>query len=167
MTLPSSSFKLQNEKLMKRPLVAVLVTTAFLIFSPMIVSAGYYQGDEEAALKEMVRELANAAVNSDLNKLDRMQTDDFRGNAHGIGFDKKMLRAALQSREMVVATWSVYDVIVKITGNTAAVTGRSTLTNAKYKGMDLSGDWEWSNRFVKQRGGGWRIINSQAKLIKK
>jgi hypothetical protein len=133
----------------------------------MVVSAGYFQGNDEAALKELVRELANAVVHGDLNKLDRMQTDDFRGNAHGIGFDKKMLRAALQSREMVVAAWSVDNVGVKITGNTAVVSGRSTLTNAKYKGMDFSGNWEWSNRFVKQRDGSWRAVNSQAKLIKK
>ncbi|MDT4897009.1 MAG: hypothetical protein QOH25_2086 [Acidobacteriota bacterium] len=152
---------------MKRPLVVVLVTTVLLIFSQMIVSAGYFQNNDEAALKELVREWANAVVHGDLNKLDRIQTDNFNGNAHGMGFNKRMLRAALQSRELVVAAWSIDDVRVKITGNTAVVTGRSTLTNAKYKGMDFSGDWEWSDRFVKQKDGGWRAVNSQAKLIKK
>jgi ketosteroid isomerase-like protein len=150
---------------MKRFLTGLLTIVAllFLSLNGMVVSA---QNNDEATLKELVREWANAVVHGDLNKLDKIQDDSFKGNAQGIGFNKKALRVALQSQQMVIAAWTIDDVKVKITGNTAVVSGRSTLTNAKYKGQDFSGEWEWTDRFVKQKDGTWRAVNSQSKRIK-
>lgn len=122
---------------------------------------------DEEVLTEMVREWANAVVHRDLAKLDRIQAEDFKGSAGGREFNKKMLREALQSKMMEVAAWSIEDVKVKVTGNTALVTGRSTLTNAKFMGQDYSGEYEWSDRFVRQRDGTWRAVSSHAKLTKK
>ncbi|HEV3469718.1 MAG TPA: nuclear transport factor 2 family protein [Pyrinomonadaceae bacterium] len=122
---------------------------------------------EEEALKNLVREWADAAVHADLAKLDRIQADNFQGSAAGKDFDKRMLREALRSGALKVAAWTVEDMDVKITGNTAVVTGKSTLTNAVFMGTDYSGEYEWTDRFVRQRDGTWRAVTSHAKLIKK
>jgi ketosteroid isomerase-like protein len=165
---------------MKRTLVAVLMTTAFVAFSQTVMSAGYYQGnnqrnidrntqrnDDEATLKELVRDWANAVVQRDFSRMDRIQAAEFKGSAQGISFNPRMLKAALQSQELSISGWTVEDVKVRITGNTAVVTGRSMLTNAKYKGMDFSGAWDWSDRFIKQKDGSWRAVSSQARMVKK
>ncbi|HYE15357.1 MAG TPA: nuclear transport factor 2 family protein [Pyrinomonadaceae bacterium] len=124
------------------------------------------QRDEEV-LEALVREWANAVVHRDLDKLDRIQANDFKGSAQGKDFNKRMLREALQTRAMEVAAWTIEDVKVRVTGNTALVTGRSTLSNAKFMGQDYSGEYEWSDRFVRQRDGTWRAVSSHAKLVKK
>lgn len=151
---------------MKRFLTGMLAITMLFVLS-LNGGGASAQNNDEAVLTELVREWANAVVHGDLNKLDQIQASSFKGNAQGIGFDKRMLRAALQSKQMEIAAWSIDDVKVKITGNTAVVSGRSTLTNAKYKGQDFSGDWEWTDRFVKQKDGTWRAVSSQAKRVKK
>ena len=59
------------------------------------------------------------------------------------------------------------EVRVRTRGNEAMVTGRSTLSNATYKGRDFSGNYEWVDQFVKEKDGSWRAVSSHAKLIKK
>ena len=151
-----------------KKLIGVALTAAFLLVGPSAGSVCYGQNNsDEETLKELVREWANAVVHRDLAKLDKIQADDFKGSAQGKSFDKKMLRDALQSKLMEVASWTIEDLKVKITGNTAVVSGKSTLTNAKFMGKDFSGDYEWADRFVKQKDGTWRAVHSQAKMVKK
>jgi len=92
--------------------------------------------------------------------------DNFRGNAEGISFNKKMLLAALKAGQIKVSDWTIADVQVSIRGSAASVRGSSTLTNATYMGKDFSGAYEWTDRFVKQRDGSWRAVSSQSKRIK-
>ena len=123
-------------------------------------------GDEKR-LEQLVREWADAVVHRDLQKLERIQADGFKGSSEGKDFDRRMLREALTSGLMKVAAWTTEDVKVKVTGNTAVVTGKSKLTNAVYMGLDYSGEYEWTDRFVKQRDGGWRAVSSHSKRVKK
>ena len=124
------------------------------------------QGDEER-LKELVREWADAVVHADLQKLDRIHADNFSGRAEERGFNKQELRAALRSGLMKVAAWTIEDVKVEVRGSSAVVTGKSTLTNAVFMGDDYSGEYEWTDRFVKQKDGTWRAVSSQSKRVKK
>ena len=123
-------------------------------------------GDEEK-LDRLVRDWADAVVHGDLQRLDRLEADDFKGTSDGKGFDKRTLREALRSGLMKIASWTMEDVKVSIKGNSAVVTGKSTLTNATYMGQDYSGEYEWTDRFVKQRDGSWRAVSSQSKRVKK
>ena len=152
---------------MKR-LIGVVLSAVVLLLGSSAGSVCYGQNNsDEEALKELVREWANAVVHRDLAKLDKIHADDFKGSAQGKNFNKKMLREALQSKVMEVAAWTIEDIDVDIRGNTAVVRGKSTLTNAKFMGQDFSGEYEWTDRFVKQKDGTWRAVHSQAKLIKK
>ena len=125
------------------------------------------QQNDEEALKQLVRQWADAAVHADVQTLDRIQADNFSGSSEGRNFGKQTLRAALRSGAMKVASWTIEDVKVSIKGNSAVVTGKSTLTNAVFMGDDYSGEYEWTNRFVRQPNGQWRAVNSQSKRVKK
>jgi len=123
---------------------------------------------DEERLKQLVREWADAAVHNDLQKLDAIQDDGFKGATEGgKNFDKRMLREALKSGMMKVAAWTIENVDVKIRGASAVVTGKSTLTNATFMGQDFSGEYEWTDRFVRQKDGRWRAVSSQSKRVKK
>ena len=124
--------------------------------------------NDEGALKQLVHEWADAAVHADLQKLEKFADDNFRGNAEGISFNKQMLREAIRSGQMKVARWDCNndDMKVNVRGNSAAVTGRCTLSNAVYMGKDFSGGWDFTDRFVKQKDGSWRAVSSQAKRIR-
>ncbi|MCA1593873.1 MAG: DUF4440 domain-containing protein [Acidobacteria bacterium] len=118
-------------------------------------------------LKQLVSEWADAVVHADVNKLDKFDTDDFKGSSEGINYNKKMLREALKSGLMKIASWTIEDVKVEVRGNSAVVSGHSELVNATYMGKDFSGKYEWTDRFVKQKDGAWRAVSSQSKRIKK
>jgi ketosteroid isomerase-like protein len=125
------------------------------------------QENDEEALKQLVREWADAAVHRDVQTLDRIQADNFSGTIEGRNFGKRMLREALRSGVMKVAAWTIEDVKVTVKGNSAVVTGKSTLTNAVFMGDDYSGEYEWTDRFVKQPNGEWRAVTSHSKRVKK
>ena len=98
--------------------------------------------------------------------------ENFKGSVENISFNRKMVVAAVKSGDAKVASLTIHEVRVSIRGNSASVTGRSTLSNATYSEKkefvtDLSGDYEWTDRFVKQRDGSWRVVPSQSKRIKK
>jgi ketosteroid isomerase-like protein len=122
---------------------------------------------DEERLKQLVREWADAVVGGDLQKLDAIQADDFKGSTEEKGFDKRMLREALKSGAMKVAAWTIKDVQVSVRGGSAVATGKSRLTNATYMGQDFSGDYEWTDHFVRQRDGNWRAVSSQSRRVKK
>jgi ketosteroid isomerase-like protein len=125
------------------------------------------QQDDEERLRELVREWADAAVHADVQKLDRIQADNFSGSTDGRSINKRLLREALRSGAMKVAAWTIEDVKVEVRGSSAVVRGKSTLTNAVFMGDDYSGEYEWTDRFVRQRDGTWRAVSSQSKRLKR
>ena len=127
--------------------------------------------NDEDALKQLVREWADAVVHfspNNASKLERFADDNFRGSAEGLSFNRKSLTDALRSGQMKVASWdcSTDSMKVSVRGNAATVTGRCTLSNAVYMGKDFSGGWDFTDHFVKQRDGSWRAVSSQARRIK-
>ena len=122
--------------------------------------------NDEEALKKLVHEWAMCTVQGNLQDLEKIMADNFGGDAEGIRFNKKMLLEAIRSGQMKVGDWTLDEVRVSIKGNSASATGRSTLTNATYMNKDFSGNWVWTDRFVKQRDGSWRAVSSQSRRIK-
>ena len=147
-----------------------------LLVAAMVIAAaslglGQKNSSDEDALKQLVREWADAVVHfspSNPSKLERFTDDNFRGSAEGLSFNRKMLTDALRSGQMKVASWNCSndDMKVSVRGNAASVTGRCTLSNAVYMGKDFSGGWDFTDRFVKQKDGSWRAVSSQAKRIR-
>jgi ketosteroid isomerase-like protein len=121
---------------------------------------------DEAALTQLVREWADAVVHGDLQKLDGIEGENFRGASEGKSFSKRLLHESLRSGAMKIAAWTIDDVKVSIRGSAATVTGRSKLTNATYMGKDFSGEYEWTDHFVRQKDGSWRAVSSQSRKLK-
>ena len=147
-----------------------------LLVAAMVIAAaslglGQKNSNDEDALKQLVREWADAVVHfspSNPSKLERFTDDNFRGSAEGISFNRKMLTDALRSGQMKVASWNCSNDSMKVSvrGNAATLTGRCMLSNAVYMGKDFSGGWDFTDRFVKQRDGSWRAVSSLAKRIR-
>ncbi|HVS82140.1 MAG TPA: nuclear transport factor 2 family protein [Pyrinomonadaceae bacterium] len=154
---------------MKRNLLVIAMTIMALTIALGRSAAGVQDrptSNDEEALKKLVHDWAMCTVQGDSANLEKFMDDNFRGNAEGISFNKKMLLAALKSGQMKVGAWTIDDAKVSVRGNSASVTGRSTLSNATYMGKDFSGQWDWTDRFVKQRDGSWRAVSSQSKRLK-
>ncbi len=156
---------------MKRNLlVAMMAVTALTIAlggSPASTQNRPVGTNDEESLKKLMHEWAMCTVQGNIQDLEKIMSDNFNGDAEGIRFNKKMLFEALRSGQMKVGDWTLDEVRVSIKGNAASVTGRSTLTSATYMGKDFSGNWVWTDRFVKQRDGSWRAVSSQSKRIKR
>jgi len=160
---------------MKRNLFVIAMTIAALTIALGHGAASAQprpQSNDEEALKTLVKECADAIVHADLPTLEKFMDENFKGSVENISFNRKMVVAAVKSGDAKVASLTIHEVRVSIRGNSASVTGRSTLSNATYSEKkefvtDLSGDYEWTDRFVKQRDGSWRVVPSQSKRIKK
>ena len=153
---------------MKRSLLIFSLAIAALTFAMGCMSVGAQPraaSNDEDALKKLVHEWAMCTVQGNTKDLEKIMADTFRGNAEGISFNKHTLFEALKSGQMKVGDWTIDDVKLTINGNSASVTGRSKLSHATYMGKDFSGDWIWTDHFVKQRDGSWRAVSSQSRRI--
>ena len=124
------------------------------------------QSRDEELLKQLVRDWANAVVKRDSVALERILADEFQGDSDGLKTNKQIQVAALKSGLASAEGWSVEDLRVVTDGNTAEVKGRSTLTKCIYNGQDYSGEWEWTDKFVKQKDGSWKAVSLKAHRIK-
>ena len=157
--------------MMRTLLVAAMVIAAASLGLGQKNTSDRRLTSDEDALKQLVREWADAVVHFSPNspsKLDRFTDNNFRGSAEGLSFNRKMLTDALRSGQMKVASWDCNDDNMKVSvrGNAATVTGRCKLSNAVYMGRDFSGGWDFTDHFVKQKDGSWRAVSSQANRIK-
>lgn len=154
---------------MKRNLLFVAMAVAALTIalgSTAVSAQPRTTNNDEETLKKLIHEWAMCTVQGNTQDLEKIMADTFRGSAEGISFNKHTLFEALKSGQMKVGDWTIEDVKLSIKGNSASATGRSTLTNATYMGKDFSGNWAWTDRFVKQRDGSWRAVASQSRRIK-
>jgi ketosteroid isomerase-like protein len=101
----------------------------------------------------------DAIVKHDWAFFDQILADDyistdFDGN---VGTKADFLEF-LRSGESVIASSIVDDMKVRIYGDTAVVTGRTTTVNEQYQGKDLSGQYRWTDTWVKYYLGRWRCV---------
>jgi ketosteroid isomerase-like protein len=153
---------------MKRNLLALATAIAGLTIMLGSIAANAQPraaNNDEEALTKLIHEWAMCTVQVNTRDLEKIMADIFRGDAEGISFNKQTLFEALKSGQMKVGDWTIDDVKVTVKGNAASVTGRSKLSNATYKGKDFSGEWMWTDHFVRQRDGSWRAVASQSRRI--
>jgi hypothetical protein len=153
---------------MKRNLLVVALAIAALTIGvdATVVNAQAANNDEEA-LTKLINEWATHTVQGNAQELERIMAETFKGSAEGISFNKHRLVEALKSGQMKVGEWTIDDVKLSVKGRSASATGRSKLSNATYMGKDFSGDWTWTDHFVKQPDGTWRAVSSQSRRIKR
>jgi len=110
-------------------------------------------------IKQMESDWGDAFERHDLAALDRFMADEYiltdpLGNIR----NKAESLAAIKTNEVLFESTKSDDVNVRIHGDTAVVTGRSTF-KGRYKGWPLAGRYQYTDVLV-NRGGSWLAVGS-------
>ena len=144
---------------MRRTLVIAVV-----ILAAMSIALGQRQSanrDQRKNVEQAIRRLDNeriqAQVHADAAALDRIYADDFIGvGPSGTVRTKPQVIADFTSGDLKFQSITTEEVQVRLYGNTAVETGRSTMTGQD-KGKDVPRDTRFTRVWVKQRGR-WRLV---------
>lgn len=118
----------------------------------------------EPAVRQLVSELAEATARNDTAALERNYADDYTfTNPSGVVLTKAQRIAATKSGDLKFESFSNDEVNVRVYGDVAVVTGRSTL-KGQLKGQDISGQYRFTSVYVNQ-GGRWQAVASQSTRI--
>ena len=151
---------------MRRTLViAVLVLTAASLAIGQKQSARREQrGDIEQAIRQLDHERIQAQIGADAAALDRIYADDFIGiGPSGTVRTKAQVIADFTSGDLKFQSITTDDVQVRVYGNTAVETGRSTM-NGQDKGKTVPRDNRFTRVWVKQQGR-WRLVANHYSLL--
>jgi uncharacterized protein (TIGR02246 family) len=152
---------------MRRTLVmAVLALTAAPIALGQKQSA---QRDQRRSVEQAIRQLDHeriqAQIGADAAALDRIYADDFIGvGPSGTVRTKAQVISDFTSGDLKFQSITTDEVQVRVYGNTAVETGRSTM-NGQDKGKTVPRDTRFTRVWVKQQGR-WRLVaNHYSSLI--
>jgi uncharacterized protein (TIGR02246 family) len=144
---------------MRRTLVtAVLVLTATSIAIGQEQSANR---DQSSSVEETIRKVDNeriqAQIHADATALDRIYAADFIGvGPSGRVRTKPQVISDFTSGDLKFQSITTDDVQVRVYGNTAVETGRSTMIGQD-KGKTVPRDTRFTRVWVKQQGQ-WRLV---------
>ena len=150
---------------MKR--IAFAVFVAVFLFAIGAQAQTPAQTEVEHATQELIKiekGCAEAYVNKDIAFLDQILADDFMGtDAEGNVLTKAQEFEDLKSDDYVPTSAVNEDIKVRIYGDAAVVTGRGII-KAQYKGKDASGQYQWTDTFIK-RDGRWQLVATHSSGI--
>jgi ketosteroid isomerase-like protein len=140
-------------------LLALLATVATQDSAKLGVNARI-----EQELRQLEREWDGAIVRKDTATLDRILSDDFVyiDSVGGIN-PKADIIQGLKNSEAVIEPFETEDVVVRVYGNTAILTGRFT-QKATYKGQTFTGQFRYTDVYVK-RENRWQAVSAHASRI--
>src|SRR5256714_15655131 len=151
---------------MRRTLViAALVLTAVPIALGQQSARRKQKGSVEQAIRQVDNERIQAQIHADAVALDRIYADDFIGiGPSGTVRTKAQVISDFTSGALKFQSITTDDVQVRVYGNTAVETGRSTL-NGQDGGKVVPRDNRFTRVWVKQQGR-WRLVaNHYSSLI--
>jgi uncharacterized protein (TIGR02246 family) len=120
------------------------------------------KGKVEDQIKKMEHDRAQAAMKADAETLGSSMTDDYMMiTPSGTVEDKTTVLNSFKSGDRKIESVELddSDMKVRVYGNTAVVTGSSTV-KATNKGEDMSGKYRYTRVYVKQ-GGKWKTAAFQ------
>ncbi|HVR81659.1 MAG TPA: nuclear transport factor 2 family protein [Luteimonas sp.] len=140
--------------------VAVL---AMLVSAPVLADG---PGKVKQALMQTEQTLVDSLVKGDSAPFEKTLADSFVFIApDGTTQQRAAFVADLSNGNLKMASSTNADMAVRVYDDTAVVTYRST-DKGMYKGTDISGQYRWTDVFVKQHGR-WRIVATQGTAIAK
>jgi ketosteroid isomerase-like protein len=114
---------------------------------------------DEDAVRRMESDWGDAFERKDLTALDQFMADEYiLTDPLGIVRSKAESLAAIGTNEVYFESTRSDDVKVRINGDTAVVTGRSTF-RGRYKGWPMAGQYQYTDILVKRRGT-WMAVGS-------
>lgn len=113
----------------------------------------------EQELFKIEQEWGNANVKADVAYLSGVLSDDWTWTGpDGIVFTKTQSLAMLKSGEDVISSCVTDNMKARVHGDAAVVTGHNTVKETM-KGKDMSGQYNWTDFFVKSNGR-WQCLAS-------
>src|ERR1700756_4856910 len=152
---------------MRRTIVmAVLVLTTASIALGQGPGA---RGDQRKSIEQVIRQLDHeriqAQIESDAAALERICADDFIGvGPSGTVRTKPQVISDFTSDELKFQSITTDDVRVRVYGNAAVRTGRSTM-NGQDRGKAVPRDNRFTRVWVKQQGHWQLVLNHYSPLI--
>jgi ketosteroid isomerase-like protein len=150
---------------MKRSLVVILLAAGAvsLALGQIENNQGKAKSDSKTSLEQEFTKIENEWAEADKNKdavaLGRLLADDWVFLSP-LGAETKVQHlAGLKNGDDKLESITLIDMKVRVFGNTAVVTGREHEKSTS-KGKDTSGDYLWTDVFVKRQGR-WQAVNSQ------
>ncbi len=130
-------------------------------------SLGYGQKmTTEQTLMKMEQEMADAIVKGDMSVYDKYSADNsVFTDPGGMMMTKAQSLAMFKSGDLKLESIKMDNMKVQMFGNTAVVTYTS-MDKGTYKGRDISGEYRWTDVFVKT-GGKWKLVAGQGTPIMK
>jgi ketosteroid isomerase-like protein len=121
----------------------------------------------EQELTNLENEWGDAVVKVDLPFLDRILAEEITGtDSEGTVWTKAQDLATLKSGDWKCTSAANDDIKVRLYGDTAVVTGRNT-NKSQYKGADKSGQYRWTDTFIR-RDGRWQCVATHgSKIVEK
>ena len=141
---------------------ALLMTAVVLTVAPMGVAQtestkGSHQTSVEEIIKKLDNERIQAQIHADVTALDRIYAPDFIGvGPSGRVRTKPQVISDFTSGDLKFQSITTDDVQVRVYGNTAVETGRSTMIGQD-KGQTVPSDTRFTRVWVKQQGR-WRLV---------
>ncbi|HYE72518.1 MAG TPA: nuclear transport factor 2 family protein [Blastocatellia bacterium] len=112
-------------------------------------------------LKQLEREWDDAIVRKDMAALDRIIADDFMliDDAGRITHKKELLER-IKSPDLVIKPFETEDVVVRIYGDTAILTGHFT-QQCEYKGQSFTVRSRYTDVYVRRQGK-WKAVSAHS-----
>lgn len=144
--------------------IAVLVLTAGSIALGQKQSARRNsKGSVEQAIRQVDHERIQAQIGADAVALNRIYADDFIGiGPSGTVRTKPQVISDFTSGDLKFQSITTDDVRVRVYGNTAVETGRSTMIGQD-KGKAVPRDNRFTRVWIKQ--GSWRLVANHYSLL--
>jgi len=120
----------------------------------------------EQELLQLEKDSAAAAVKGDTTLLDRHTAANYIGTNPGGGVgDRAMMMASAKAGNPKFEALDLDDMSVRMAGKDAAVvTGRATIKGKLKSGMDISGQYRFTDVWV-QQDGRWQLMVWQATKV--
>ena len=137
---------------------------AFVAFSAAAIASGQQQGairDPKQIVEQVIKKLDNeriqAQVHADAAALERIYADDFIGvGPSGTVRTKPQVILDFTSGDLRFQSITTDDVRVRVYGNAAVETGRSTM-DGQDKGKVVPHDTRFTRVWIRQQGR-WRLV---------
>ena len=144
--------------------VAVLIIAVIPIAFGQTNTGSKKGGSVEQTLMHTEQEINDAVVKGDTSAFEKYFADDsLFTDPGGMVMDKAQTIADFKSGNLKIESSKLEDMKVHVHGNAAVVTYGTTDKGA-YKGKDISGNYRWTDVFVK-RNGRWQIVAGQGTRV--
>ncbi len=120
----------------------------------------------EQSLMKMEQEMADAMLRGDSSVWDKYSVDNaVFTDPGGMLMTKAQAIGMFKSGDLKIESSKMHDMKVQMFGDTALVTYLTT-DKGTYKGKDISGEYRWTDVFVKIAGK-WKMIGGQGTPVMK